>query len=643
MSVPLLIGARGRFSADAHENVIPSLNAAPPWADGVYINVRTTSDGVPVLMHDATVQRTTNGVGAVDSLTLAQIQALDAGDGAQVPTLAEYLAAIRDTIDVEAAAGDRRPFQLILLNAADETLAGVTAAHNVAMDAAFAALHDRYMWVWGLGTSTTGAVNLRSLDAAARIGTWHDIDSASDATTIMGLAASVDADTILAFPESWNAFPEGLEIITGQGYVGGISRADGSPAATQTVPMARNNPHISIVITSQVDEFAWWHAPDPQDQRATVVEAITGSHQVVAEARLLAGYQTAENPDGDDLPIVDGEVIFDASADVMATLSLTIPGVDQVTGRPWHPSHVRSKLAPYGAEVWVRRGIDLGDEVLWVPLGVFRITDLDQDDAPDGPIQIEGQDRMRGIIRARLLTPRVYPADTTAGDMAEDLVREVYPAAVIMWDDATNLEQIGRQIVVEQDRYAALRELADSYGKLCYWDGLGILRIEDPPSADEIVWEVRAGRKGVLLRASDSVTDESAYNAVVATGEGVSGTLSAARGVALDRGVNSPTRWGGPHGMVPYFFASPLLQTSGQAQRAAVTMLRRMLGADHTVSLGAVVNPLLRPHQTVRVTLRDGTRRRHVIRQCTVPLTAGSPMTAATQEQTHTVVEAVIT
>lgn len=643
MSAPLLIGTRGQFSVHSHENVIPSLRAAPPWADGVYINVRTTSDGVPVLMHDATVQRTTNGVGAVADLTLAQIQALDAGGGATVPTLAEYLATIRDTIDVEAAAGDRRPFQLILLNAADESLPGVTAAHAVAMDAAFAALHDRYLWIWGLGTSTTGATNLRLLDATARIGTWHSIGSASDATTIMGLAASVDADTILAFPGSWNAFPEGLEIITGQGYVGGLSRSEGSPAFTQTVPLARHHSHVSIVMTPHVDELGWWHAPDPQDQRATVVEVLPGSHRPVFEARLLDSFQTSADPDGMELPISGGDVRYDATAEVFATLSLTIPGVDESTGRPWHPSHVRSKLAPYGAEVWVRRGIDLGDEVLWVPLGVFRITDLEQDDAPDGPIQIEGQDRMRGIIRARLLTPRVYPADTTAGDMAEDLVREVYPAAVIMWDDATNREQIGRQIVVEQDRYAALRELADSYGKLCYWDGLGILRIEDPPSTDEIVWEVRAGRKGVLLRASDSVTDESAYNAVVATGEGVSGTLSAARGVALDRGFNSPTRWGGPHGMVPYFFSSPLLLTPGQARQAAVSMLRQIIGASHQAQFTAVVNPLLRPHQTVRVTLRDGTRAVHVIERCAVPLVADAEMPATTRDQTHTVVEAVIT
>src|SRR5690606_27574981 len=211
------------FSADAHENVIPSLMAAPPWADGVYINVRLTSDGEAVLMHDATVQRTTNGVGAVADLTLAQIQALDAGGGATVPTLAEYLQAV---IDLEAAQPNRRPLSQIFINVADESLASVTEAYTVATDNTFSALHDRYVWIWGLGSSTTGATNLRLLDATARIGTWHSIGSASDATTIMGLAASVDADTILAFPGGYAAFPDAVDLLTAGGYQSGLSRTE---------------------------------------------------------------------------------------------------------------------------------------------------------------------------------------------------------------------------------------------------------------------------------------------------------------------------------------------------------------------------------------------------------------------------------
>jgi len=85
------------------ENTIPAIvGAFDRSAHGVEIDLRLTGDGVPVVMHDATVDRTTNGSGAVAAMTAAQITALDAcskfGAGwapCPVPTAAEALAAAR--------------------------------------------------------------------------------------------------------------------------------------------------------------------------------------------------------------------------------------------------------------------------------------------------------------------------------------------------------------------------------------------------------------------------------------------------------------------------------------------------------------------------------------------------------------------
>ncbi len=52
-------------------------------------------DGVLVVIHDDTVDRTTNGTGAVRDLTLEQIRALDAGQGEKVPTFEEVIALAR--------------------------------------------------------------------------------------------------------------------------------------------------------------------------------------------------------------------------------------------------------------------------------------------------------------------------------------------------------------------------------------------------------------------------------------------------------------------------------------------------------------------------------------------------------------------
>ncbi|MBI3245280.1 MAG: glycerophosphodiester phosphodiesterase [Deltaproteobacteria bacterium] len=60
-------------------------------ADQVEIDVQLTRDGHLILMHDATVERTTDGTGTVADLTLAEIRQLDAGQGERVPTLEEVL------------------------------------------------------------------------------------------------------------------------------------------------------------------------------------------------------------------------------------------------------------------------------------------------------------------------------------------------------------------------------------------------------------------------------------------------------------------------------------------------------------------------------------------------------------------------
>ena len=82
------------------ENTVPAFEqAAIAGAFGIETDVRETSDGVLVLMHDATVDRTTNGSGYVKTMTYAQLQELTIDYGAnvaiyndlKVPTLAEYL------------------------------------------------------------------------------------------------------------------------------------------------------------------------------------------------------------------------------------------------------------------------------------------------------------------------------------------------------------------------------------------------------------------------------------------------------------------------------------------------------------------------------------------------------------------------
>ena len=97
-SSPLVLGHRGA-AAVAPENTLAGVRAAAQaGADGVEFDVQLSRDGVPVVLHDERLDRTTDGRGPVSKRTLGELKALDAGSwfsprfrGERIPTLDEVL------------------------------------------------------------------------------------------------------------------------------------------------------------------------------------------------------------------------------------------------------------------------------------------------------------------------------------------------------------------------------------------------------------------------------------------------------------------------------------------------------------------------------------------------------------------------
>jgi glycerophosphoryl diester phosphodiesterase len=103
----LVVAHRGGSALRPESTLAAFENAAALGVDVLEMDVRATADGKIVVIHDATVDRTTNGSGPVATLTLASLQALDAGyrwtsdggrtfpfrgSGVRVPELAEVIA-----------------------------------------------------------------------------------------------------------------------------------------------------------------------------------------------------------------------------------------------------------------------------------------------------------------------------------------------------------------------------------------------------------------------------------------------------------------------------------------------------------------------------------------------------------------------
>ena len=114
-----VIAHRGEHRAHP-ENSMPAFEAAiDAGADFFELDVRTTADGHLVLMHDATVDRTTTGSGAVRALTFDQIRSLDAGvkfspqfAGTKAPSFEEALVLAHGKIGVYVDSKDIAPADL---------------------------------------------------------------------------------------------------------------------------------------------------------------------------------------------------------------------------------------------------------------------------------------------------------------------------------------------------------------------------------------------------------------------------------------------------------------------------------------------------------------------------------------------------
>ena len=85
------IGHRGAMGYAPENTLVSFEKALDLKVDMVELDVQLCKTGELVVIHDLTVNRTTNGEGDVAKLTLQELKCLDAGKGQQIPLLEEVL------------------------------------------------------------------------------------------------------------------------------------------------------------------------------------------------------------------------------------------------------------------------------------------------------------------------------------------------------------------------------------------------------------------------------------------------------------------------------------------------------------------------------------------------------------------------
>jgi len=91
-----VVGHRGAAGVEPENTLKGFRYALELGVDYTECDVHLTKDNQLIVMHDETVDRTTNGTGAIRALTFAEIRSLDAGEDEVVPTLTEVLEVVKD-------------------------------------------------------------------------------------------------------------------------------------------------------------------------------------------------------------------------------------------------------------------------------------------------------------------------------------------------------------------------------------------------------------------------------------------------------------------------------------------------------------------------------------------------------------------
>jgi len=129
------MGHRGAAALEPENTLLSIGRAIEIGVDAVEIDVRLNKDKEVVVIHDSTVDRTTDGTGPICAFTVEEMKKLDAGKGQPIPTLQEVIEFIGNkvilVIELKEGGTVRRVLELIKMNNLGDTVYVISFWHRL--------------------------------------------------------------------------------------------------------------------------------------------------------------------------------------------------------------------------------------------------------------------------------------------------------------------------------------------------------------------------------------------------------------------------------------------------------------------------------------------------------------------------------
>jgi len=301
-----------------------------------------------------------------------------------------------------------------------------------------------------------------------------------------------------------------------------------------------------------------------------------------------------------EVRVLSGDVTIDRDAQIrrQASLEIAFTLPDQ---------QVRDlvRTLAYGGYCTIERGISYADgSVERVQLGRFRVDSTVWDEQAR-TCSLTLNDRMAQIIDERFVTPYA-PSGVHPSDACVTAVQQVFGSSIayhVLTTPAS--EPLLAGVVYEEDRAAAVADLAASVGAEAMFDHLGDFVIRPRTAPTTVAWQFDAGATGSLIQVVETIDRSSVRNGVSVRGQ-TNYDQPPLYALATYDDPTAPQRWGGPFGHVPLISSSTAVSSQAQADGTARSLLNLRLGLAQTFELQGLPNPALEPGDLIEIVWPDG-------------------------------------
>jgi len=209
-----------------------------------------------------------------------------------------------------------------------------------------------------------------------------------------------------------------------------------------------------------------------------------------------------------------------------------------------------------------------------------------------GIVKLEAVDLTADVDRDKLEAPESPGKDATVLSEFARLTAGYFPAVV---DAGVTDQPVSRQLVFDKERLEACQDLLSRVSARYRMGGDGECHVYPLDTAP--VLRIEPGNSLVSVSRKQSV--DGLYNRWVVEGKDKADDRPIREAVGIESG---PLRWGGPHGRVPFFYSSEMIETPGQAAAYAVQLRDEFLaGLAVELAVESVPRPELQAGDRVEV------------------------------------------